>query len=118
MIKSGSYKHTVKRSRFFAVAFAPKDLDEIKAVLKKQAREYPRARHHCWACRLAQSDGSVFEQARDDGEVGKPSAAMLEMLRGRDLFGAIVVSRLFGGVKLGPGGVKRAFIAAAEGVLK
>ena len=100
-----------------ALVFAPKDLDEIKKVVKQQSRKYPRARHHCWACRLQQADGKILEQARDDGEVGKPAAAMLEMMRGRDLYGAVVVSRIFGGVKLGPGGVKRAFRQAFAGAL-
>ena len=38
---------------------------------------------------------------------------MLELLRAHDVQGAIVVTRYFGGVKLGPGGVKRAFVKAA-----
>lgn len=116
-IKKATYKYTVERSRFFALTFAPIDLDEIKKNLKKQERKYPRARHHCWACRLQMNDGKILEQARDDGEVGKPASAMLEMMRGRDLFGAVIVSRVFGGVKLGPGGVKRAFRQAFAGAL-
>ena len=42
---------------------------------------------------------------------------LLEQLRSRDLEGVIVVSRYFGGVKLGPAGVGRAFRAAGEGAL-
>jgi len=59
----------------------------------------------------------LTEQARDDGEVGKPGMKLLELLRARDLEGLLVVSRIFGGVKLGPGGVGRAFRAAAQGTL-
>lgn len=108
-LQKNTSKYTLERSRFFALTFDPADLEEIKKIIKKQERKYPRARHHCWACRIKQANGQVLEQARDDGEVGKPASAMLEMMRGRDLFGAVVVSRVFGGVKLGPGGVKRAF---------
>jgi putative IMPACT (imprinted ancient) family translation regulator len=57
--------------------------------------------------------GPPREQARDDGEVGRPGLVALELLRARDLEGGLVVSRVFGGVKLGPGGVARAFRAAA-----
>jgi putative IMPACT (imprinted ancient) family translation regulator len=56
----------------------------------------------------------IVEQARDDGEVGRPGTVILEVLRRYDLEGGIVVSRLFGGVKLGVGGVSRAFRQAAE----
>jgi putative IMPACT (imprinted ancient) family translation regulator len=62
-------------------------------------------------------NGQVVEQARDDGEVGRPGMKMLELLRHNDLEGLIVVSRYFGGVKLGPGGVGRAFRDAAAGAL-
>jgi putative IMPACT (imprinted ancient) family translation regulator len=62
-------------------------------------------------------NGQVVEQARDDGEVGRPGMKLLELLRQHDLEGLLVVSRIFGGIKLGPGGVGRAFRDAALGAL-
>ena len=56
----------------------------------------------------------MVEQARDDGEVGRPGYVMLDLLRRDDLEGGLIVSRFFGGVKLGPGGVSRAMREAAE----
>jgi len=102
-------KITEKRSRFIAVLFPAADDDAVKAVLKRQARKLKRARHHCWAARWKGPDGQLVEQSRDDGEVGKPGLRMLQTLQRNDLEGAIVVSRIFGGVKLGPAGVGRAF---------
>lgn len=110
-------KVTEQRSRFLALVFPANDLEQVKKVIDKRRRKHHKARHHCWACRLEDKDGRPLEQARDDGEVGRPGMAMLEMLRARGLQGAVVVTRYFGGVKLGPGGVKRAFVKAADKAL-
>jgi putative IMPACT (imprinted ancient) family translation regulator len=60
----------------------------------------------------------LIERSKDDGEVGHPGRALLELLRREDLEGAVVVSRIFGGVKLGVGGVTRAFREAGEGAIR
>jgi putative IMPACT (imprinted ancient) family translation regulator len=100
---------TVERSRFFGL-FAPlRSEGEIKALLARRRKTVKRARHHCWASRLVNDDGLVVETAHNDGEVGKPGLRLLELLRRNDLCGVLVVSRVFGGVKLGPAGVGRAF---------
>ncbi len=91
-------------------------LDDVKALLEKRRREFRKARHHCWACRIDQPSGQWLEQARDDGEVGRPGLVLLELLR-RKGSGVLVVSRIYGGVKLGPGGVARAFREAGQGAI-
>ena len=63
------------------------------------------------------ASGALVEKAKDDGEVGHPGRLMLDLLRRDDLEGGLLVSRVFGGVKLGVGGVSRAFREAAEGAL-
>jgi putative IMPACT (imprinted ancient) family translation regulator len=108
---------TEKRSRFLALATPATTLAEAKKVVAKQKRTHHKARHHCWACRIRDEDDRLVEQARDDGEVGRPGMILLEQLRRDDLEGVIVVSRFFGGVKLGPAGVGRAFRAAGEGAI-
>jgi len=108
---------TEQRSRFYAAAVPAATLDEVKKALAERKKKYHKARHHCWACRVQDADGQIVEQARDDGEVGRPGMKMLELLRSHDLEGLLVVSRIFGGVKLGPGGVGRAFRDAALGAL-
>ena len=109
---------TEQRSKFHAVASPASNLDDVKMVLATQKKKHRKARHHCWACRVRDENGRIVEQARDDGEVGKPGMKMLELLRHQDLEGLLVVSRFFGGVKLGPAGVGRAFRDAARGALK
>ena len=108
---------TVERSRFLAMVFPAESREQAAQVVAEQRRAHCKACHHCWACRIIEPNGQLVEQARDDGEVGHPGRALLELLRLRQLEGGIVVSRIFGGVKLGPGGVKRAFRQAAEQAL-
>jgi putative IMPACT (imprinted ancient) family translation regulator len=108
---------TEQRSRFRAAAVPAASLEEVKKELAERKRHYRKARHHCWACRVRDENGRLVEQARDDGEVGRPGMKLLELLRQRDLEGMLVVSRFFGGIKLGPAGVGRAFRDAALGAL-
>jgi putative IMPACT (imprinted ancient) family translation regulator len=108
---------TERRSRFLALAAPAASLDQVKKIVATRRKKHHKARHHCWACRVRGADGRAVEQARDDGEVGRPGMKLLELLRHADLEGVLVVSRYFGGVKLGPAGVGRAFRAAGEGAL-
>ena len=116
--RSASFKATVERSRFFAVAFPAATEDDVLAAVKAARGEHRKANHHCWAFRGRDLAGALVERSKDDGEVGHPGRLLLELLRRDDLEGGLLVSRVFGGVKLGVGGVSRAFREAAEGVLE
>jgi putative IMPACT (imprinted ancient) family translation regulator len=107
-------KHTVDRSRFFAVLFPASSQEDVEAVLRRQKGEIRKANHHCWALLASDAEGRVVEKAKDDGEVGHPGRVLLEILRKHGLEGGLLVSRVFGGVKLGVGGVSRAFREAGE----
>jgi len=111
------YLVTVQRSRFHALSVAATDLEGMKKAVALRQREMRKARHHSWAYRGRDNNGLLVEQARDDGEVGRPGMVLLKLLRRHDLEGGLLVSRFFGGVKLGPGGVSRAFKLAGEGLL-
>ena len=115
--RAATFKATVDRSRFHAVAFPAATEDDVLAVVKSARSEHRKANHHCWAFRGRDASGAVVERSKDDGEVGHPGRLMLELLRRDDLEGGLLVSRVFGGVKLGVGGVSRAFREAAEGAL-
>ncbi|HNX48794.1 MAG TPA: YigZ family protein [Thermoanaerobaculaceae bacterium] len=110
-------KVTVERSRFFAMLFPAAAVDDVDVVVRRQKGELRKANHHCWAFRGHDSSGSLVEKSKDDGEVGHPGRVLLELLRKHDLEGGLLVSRVFGGVKLGVGGVSRAFREAGEAVL-
>lgn len=110
-------KLTVERSRFVALLFPAKSEADVKTMLKKRKKAVKRANHHCWAARFEDDADRLIELARDDGEVGRPGWKILEELKRRELFGALIVSRVFGGVKLGPAGVGRAFRRVARDVI-
>ena len=107
----------VERSHFYAL-LAPLAAPEAMAeIVKDRKRDYRKARHHCWAYRLRDAAGTVREASKNDGEVGQPGRVLLELLRKHDLEGTLIVSRVFGGVKLGVGGVSRAFRDAGQGAI-
>ncbi len=116
--KPAEYQITEQRSRFLAVVHPVASLEQIKAVVAARRKKLRKANHHVWACRFHDEHGRLVEQARDDGEVGRPGWALLELMRRDDSEGMLIVSRIFGGVKLGPGGVRRAFRAAGRGALR
>jgi putative IMPACT (imprinted ancient) family translation regulator len=114
---SSEFSVAEKRSRFVALAAPASTMPEAEKMVAQRRKKHHKARHHCWACRVRDDSDRLVEQARDDGEVGRPGMILLEQLRRDDLEGVIVVSRFFGGVKLGPAGVGRAFRAAGEGAI-
>jgi putative IMPACT (imprinted ancient) family translation regulator len=108
---------TVERSRFYALLTPIDSPGEMDALLKLRRRDYRKAVHHCWGYRLREASGALVEASKDDGEVGHPGRVLLELLRRHDLEGALIVSRIFGGVKLGVGGVSRAFRDAGQAAI-
>lgn len=107
----------IKKSRFIAGIApvpSPEDADAVIAAVRRQAWD---ARHHC----SAQITGSLGERARssDDGEPsGTAGVPMLEVLRRRELTDVVaVVTRYFGGVKLGAGGLVRAYSSSVSEAL-
>lgn len=112
--QTGEATLTVGRSRFYAVLAPLASVDDIDTLVRARRHAVRKAVHHCWACRTVGASGAVIEKSKDDGEVGHPGRVLLEILRKHDLEGALVVSRIFGGIKLGIGGVSRAFREAGE----
>ena len=115
--RPSEFSLTVERSRFYALLTPLASPDAMDALLKARRKDYRKANHHCWACRVRDAAGAVIELSKDDGEVGHPGRVLLELLKKNDLEAAIVVSRIFGGVKLGVGGVSRAFRDAGQGAI-
>lgn len=105
----------VKGSRFVADAAPAGDEPAALAVVERVRAEWPDATHHCWAFRL---EGGR-ERRDDDGEPRDSAGApILRHLQGAGLADVVVVvTRWFGGTKLGRGGLVRAYGAAAAAVL-
>ena len=107
----------VKKSRFYAHLYRITAEEDIAEVREMHRKKYRKAAHHCYAARLEQEHGCL-ERFGSDGEVGRPGMVLLQLLQREELAEhMIVVSRIFGGIKLGSGNVSRAFRdAAAEAI--
>jgi len=107
----------VKKSRFYAHLYRITAEEDIADVREMHRKKYRKAAHHCYAARCDRP-GTLLERFGSDGEVGRPGMVLLQLLQREELTShMIVVSRIFGGIKLGPGNVSRAFRdAAAEAV--
>lgn len=109
----------IRRSRFLTRLVRADDEGCARAVVAAARAAHPQARHHCSAFRLAPAGAGIVERSSDDGEpAGTAGAPMLEVLRGAELTQvAAVVTRYFGGVKLGTGGLARAYSEAVAAAL-
>lgn len=105
----------VKGSRFLARAFPADDEQAALSALDSVRKRYHDATHHCWAWRT-KIDQTLHERAEDDGEPsGSAGVPILGALQRRNVYDALcVVTRYFGGTKLGRGGLVRAYGEAAR----
>jgi uncharacterized YigZ family protein len=109
----------VRRSRFITLLRRADDEAEARALVADARTAFPDARHHCSAFRVDVPGSNRVERSSDDGEpAGTAGMPMLEVLRGSGLTNvAAVVVRYFGGIKLGTGGLVRAYSEAVQGAL-
>ncbi|MAA66988.1 MAG: YigZ family protein [Alteromonadaceae bacterium] len=109
----------IKKSRFIARVTAVSSREDAMAFLAQARLDYPDARHHCWAYQIGRPGAATQAAMNDDGEpsgtAGKP---ILNVIQHKDMGDVmVVVIRYFGGVKLGAGGLVRAYAGATEAVL-
>jgi uncharacterized YigZ family protein len=106
----------IKKSRFIACVESVAGRNEAQARVAQLKAEHPDATHVCWAL-LAGGQSAANDDGEPGGTAGRP---MLEVLRHQDLQGVMAsVVRYFGGVKLGAGGLVRAYTdAVAQALLK
>ena len=96
----------IKKSRFIGCVQPVVDRAAALAIVDQLWREHPGARHVCWAL-MAGGQSAAVDDGEPGGTAGRP---MLDVLRHQDLDGVLAtVVRYFGGVKLGAGGLVRAY---------
>jgi len=108
--------YEIKKSKFIACAGFANSRESAMALLDSVKQRYPDARHHCWAYVFGNPNSPSSAAMADDGEpsgtAGKP---ILNVLQHKDIGDImIIVTRYFGGIKLGAGGLVRAYSAAAQ----
>lgn len=107
----------IQRSRFIANAYPVKTPEESSEILNLIRKEYYDAKHHPFSFVLFEKDNFRYN---DDGEPtgssGKPIYDAINKYGLKNVL--VVVTRYFGGIKLGVGGLKRAYFEAADECLK
>ncbi|MEA5037650.1 hypothetical protein SDC9_35843 [bioreactor metagenome] len=102
-----------KKSKFYAHLYEIDSAEDVAAIREIHEKLYKKAAHHCYAAACG-----AYLDSRADGEVGSPGRVLAEILERHGLLHhVLIVSRLFGGIKLGPAGVARAFREAGNGVV-
>lgn len=99
-----------KKSKFIANLFYIESREEAEDIIKMQKKKYYDARHNCYAFRVLGEDG-IIEKSSDDGEPsGTAGAPMLNILSKMEITNVLViVTRYFGGILLGTGGLVKAY---------
>ncbi|MFJ3535800.1 YigZ family protein [Streptomyces sp. NPDC090109] len=107
--REGVHETEINRSRFLCALAPVADEREAQEFVARIRRKHPTATHNCFAYVIG-ADASV-QKASDDGEPGGTAGVpMLQMLLRREMrYVVAVVTRYYGGVKLGAGGLIRAY---------
>ena len=99
-----------KKSKFIANIYYVESVDEAEDKIKEAKKKYHDARHNC-SCYRVLGEGKIVEKSSDDGEPsGTAGGPMLNILQKKELVNIVViVTRYFGGILLGTGGLVRAY---------
>ncbi|EOV8090173.1 IMPACT family protein [Providencia huaxiensis] len=115
-----SFTEEIKKSQFITYLAHTDGIDAAKDYIQSIKAQYPDARHHCWAFVAGRPDDSQKLGFSDDGEpTGTAGKPIMAQLLGSNL-GEVtcVVVRYFGGIKLGTGGLVKAYGNGAQQALK
>ncbi|BCB05752.1 YigZ family protein [Bacillus sp. KH172YL63] len=113
----GEHEITIERSRFITYINRVETEEEAQQFIASIKKKHHDANHNCSAYMIGENN--LIQKANDDGEPsGTAGVPMLEVLKKRDLKDTVVVvTRYFGGIKLGAGGLIRAYgRATSEGL--
>lgn len=113
------YILTEKKSKFIANLIKISNQEEAEEIIKQYKKKYHDARHNCTAYRIIENN-QILEKSSDDGEPsGTAGAPMLNILQKNNLCNVLViVTRYFGGILLGTGGLVRAYSDALTGAIE
>ena len=112
----GESEYEEKRSRFLGHLRPVETEEEARLFITEMKKKYHDARHNCWCYRIRGGVVRYSDDAEPQGTAGLP---MLEILQREGIENAVcVVTRYFGGVLLGTGGLLRAYQKAAKGAVE
>lgn len=113
--ESAESEFVEKRSRFISHIWPVKSEEEAQAHIREMKTKYYDARHNCWCYRIGENIMRYSDDGEPQGTAGQP---MLKVLERENITNAVcVVTRYFGGVLLGAGGLTRAYAKGAKDAL-
>lgn len=108
-----------KKSKFIANIFYIENEKEAEEMINRIKKKYHDARHNCFAYRVNGENGIIQKQSDDGEPTGTAGAPMLNILEKRQLVNVVViVTRYFGGILLGTGGLVKAYSEATKKALE
>ncbi len=105
----------IKKSKFIAHSFIVHSIEEVSKKLDYLKKQYGDATHICYAYSILPSTEKAFDDGEPQGTAGKPILDCIKKNGVNNIFVAVV--RCFGGVKLGAGGLVRAYSGGVSGVI-
>lgn len=114
------FRQNIKKSDFICTLIPVNSLDEVNEKLKQIRKKYYDATHNCYSYIITDSEGNNIIKASDDGEPSQTAGVViLDVLKKNDLTNILaVVTRYFEGIKLGVGGLVRAYSSSTSGAVK
>ncbi len=109
---AGESEYVEKRSRFLGHVRLVESEEEARAAIADFKKQYYDARHNCWCYRLGENTARYSDDGEPQGTAGLPVLNVLKQSGATDL--CVVVTRYFGGILLGAGGLVRAYGASAK----
>ena len=110
ILEDTSAEIIVKKSKFIANLFYISSIEEVEIKLKEIKKKYYDAKHHCYAYSIMTNNGNINKMSDDGEPSGTAGAPMLNIINKNGLVNVlIVVTRYFGGVLLGTGGLVKAY---------
>lgn len=108
-----------KKSKFIAHLFYVETKEQAEEHIKEINKKYHDARHNCYAYSIFSEDGNITKFSDDGEPSGTAGAPMLGIITGKELTNILViVTRYFGGILLGTGGLVRAYSEATSSVIE
>ena len=109
---------TIQKSEFITHIYRVNSIEEINSILEETRKKYYDATHNCYAYILGENQD--IQKCSDDGEPQKTAGApMMNVLKQNDMTNILaIVTRYFGGILLGAGGLIRAYSSAVSEALK
>lgn len=114
------YTQNIKKSDFICTLIPVNSIEEVNEHLKAIRKKYYDATHNCYSYIVSDKDNNCIVKASDDGEPSQTAGVViLDVLQKNNLTNVLaVVTRYFGGIKLGAGGLVRAYSSSTSGAVK